>query len=113
MILCLVSQSHQYRVSQSVASEEYVGCHFFIFFYFLRNTVCRLWRNVKQGERLFSDFVHRFHLQLQSLKTRLPVREVLCRLCFQPDSTASTCSFVCGEEVKKKKNGAELIILFQ
>lgn len=104
MILCLVSQCDQYHVSQSVASEEYIGCHFFYFyFYFLHNTVCCLWRNIKQGERLFSDFVHWFHLQSQSLTTRLPVREVLCRLCFQPDSTASTCSFVCVEEVKKKK----------
>lgn len=105
--LCLVSQSNQYRGSQSVASEEYEGCH-----YFWHNTVLRLWRNVKQGERLFSVSVHRFHLQSQTLKTRLPVREVLCRLLFRPDSTASTCSFVCGE-VKKKKNCAELIILFQ
>lgn len=107
MILCLVSQCDQYHVSQSVASEEYIGCHFFYFyFYFLHNTVCCLWRNIKQGERLFSDFVHWFHLQSQSLTTRLPVREVLCRLCFQPDSTASTCSFVCVEEVKKKKKTA-------
>lgn len=46
-------------------------------------------------------------------ETAFTVREDPCRLRFRSDSTASTCSFVCGEEVNYKKNCADLIILFQ
>lgn len=36
-------------------------------------------------------------------ETAFTVREDPCRLRFRSDSTASTCSFVCGEEVNYKK----------
>lgn len=40
-----------------------------------------------------------FPVEVFKNETAFTVHEVPCRLSFQPDSTASLCSFVCGEEV--------------